>query len=282
MDQRSPVIKLAVFGSPVSQSRSPAIHSRFARQCGIEVDYRAIEASAASFAEQLQRLANEGGRGCNITAPFKRQAWELAGRASPGAQRAQAANTLRFDSPDDWFADNTDGRGLVRDLQARLGWRAGASRIAIIGAGGATAGILGDLLDLKPEAIIVANRTVERAARLAEAFGAAVQACPLAGLADFSACDLVINATSLGHAGQVPELPRSLFHSQSSCYDLNYGAAAEPLRQWCSTAGIHYSDGLGMLVEQAALSFELWTGKMPATEPVLQSLRQELGANLPD
>jgi shikimate dehydrogenase len=276
------VIKLAVFGSPVSQSRSPAIHSRFARQCGIEVDYRAIEASAASFEEQVQRLAAEGGRGCNITVPFKRRAWELAARASPGAQRAQAANTLCFDGPDDWFADNTDGRGLVRDLQARLGWRAGDSRVAIIGAGGATAGILGDLLDLKPEAIIVANRTVERAARLAETFGAAVQACSLAGLADLTACDLVLNATSLGHSGQAPELPRSLFHSQSLCYDLNYGTAAEPLRQWCSKAGIRFSDGLGMLVEQAALSFELWTGKTPATGLVLQSLRQELETNLPD
>jgi len=270
------VIKLAVFGSPVSQSRSPVIHSMFARQCGIEVDYQAIEATDDNFSGKVRRLAAEGGRGCNITVPFKQRAWQLARQSSPAALRAEAANTLRFDGPDDWYADNTDGRGLLRDLMVRCGCAPEHSRITIIGAGGAAAGILGDLLDLKPESVTLSNRTVQRAAQLAEAFGSQVLALSLAELADSAPCDLLINATSLGHAGEAPELPDSLFHRDTLCYDLNYGRAAEPLRRWCNKAGIRYSDGLGMLVEQAALSFELWTGKMPATEPVLQALRKEL------
>jgi len=275
------VIKLAVFGSPVSQSRSPAIHSMFARQCGIEVDYRAIEAGAESFAGQVRQLAADGGRGCNITAPFKRQAWELAQRASPAAARARAANTLRFDADDDWFADNTDGRGLLRDLSVRCGCAPNHSRVVIIGAGGATAGILGDLLDLNPESVTLANRTVQRATQLAEAFGSPVHAVSMTELTRSTPCDLLINATSLGHTGEAPELPRSLFHRETLCYDLNYGRAAEPLRQWCSKNGIRYGDGLGMLVEQAALSFELWTGETPDTEPVLRALRKELEAAPP-
>jgi shikimate dehydrogenase len=270
------VIKLAVFGSPVSQSRSPAIHRMFAAQCGLKVEYRAIEASADTFASLVRRLADEGGLGCNVTVPLKVQAWELAGRSSPAARRARAANTLRFDSPDDWFADNTDGRGLLRDLTARLGWRPERARIAIIGAGGATAGVLGDLLDRKPACVVIANRTLRRAEQLADIFGTPAQAVPVAGLADCDAFDLVVNATSLGHEGTMPQLSPALFRPESMLYDLNYGPAADPLRHWCSANGIRHADGLGMLVEQAALSFQLWTGKTPACDPVLASLREEI------
>lgn len=269
------MIKLAVFGAPISQSRSPAIHSLFAEQCGLDVEYRAIEATVNGFADQVRQLASEGGRGCNITAPFKSQAWQLAQRSSPSAQRARVANTLRFDGQIDWFADNTDGRGLLRDLKTRLDYQPENSQIAILGAGGATAGILGDLLDQQPANIVIANRTLERAQSLANEFGPTVSAMTLTDLGQAGSFDLVINATSMGHSGQKIDLSGSLFHSDSLFYDLNYATAAKPLEDFCLQTGVRFSDGLGMLVEQAALSFELWTGEMPETDRVLKALRAE-------
>jgi shikimate dehydrogenase len=292
MDQRPAVIRLAVFGSPISQSLSPAIHGRFARQCGLDVDYRAIEATGGNFAGLLRKLVAQGGRGCNITAPLKNEAWKLAHSATDSAQRAQAANTLLFSEPDAWLADNTDGRGLVQDLSANLDQEIGGSRICIIGAGGATAGILGDLLEQKPACITIANRTLERAQALQRAFNTAggtpvdknpeaepsvlpiVTAVSLNDLETAGPFDLIINATSLGHAGDAPKLPSTMLLPDSLCYDLNYGAAAEPLRLFCHQSGIRHEDGLGMLVEQAALSFELWTGFKPETGPVLKAMRQ--------
>jgi shikimate dehydrogenase len=282
VDQRPAVIRLAVFGSPISQSLSPAIHGRFARQCGLDVDYRAIEADASNFADLLRKLVDQGARGCNITVPLKNEAWKLAHSATESAERAQAANTLLFREADVWLADNTDGRGLVRDLSANQGQDTRGSRICIIGAGGATAGILGDLLEQEPASITIANRTLERAQDLQQAFNdvsgavadSKIKAISLDDLATSGPFDLVINATSLGHAGEHPELPPAMLLPGSLCYDLNYGNAAEPLRTYCRQAGIRYEDGLGMLVEQAALSFELWTGHKPDTTPVLKELRQ--------
>ena len=216
MDQRPAVIRLAVFGSPIRQSRSPAIHSLFAQQCGLDVDYQAIEATVENFAGLVRALAARGGLGCNITAPFKQQAWQLAQRDSSSARRARAANTLVFESADDWYADNTDGRGLVQDLSANLGRQIRASRICIIGAGGAAAGILGDLLAQEPDSITIANRTVERARELQRTFNTdptapAVSAISLDDLGSAAAFDLVINATSLGHQTRHPGLPESIF-----------------------------------------------------------------------
>jgi len=265
------VIRLAVFGSPIRQSSSPAIHGMFAEQCGLDVDYQAIEATAESFAGLLQALAAQGGRGCNVTVPLKKQAWQLAQRASL----------------------NTDGRGLVQDLSGNLGQPIRASRICIIGAGGAAAGILGDLLAQEPKCITIANRTLERARDLQQTFSTGlaapatetsepgptpvpvVSAISLDDLGIATPFDLVINATSLGHKGQHPALPPTLFLPGSLCYDLNYGAASEPLKVHCRAAGIRYQDGLGMLVEQAALSFQLWTNRKPDTTPVLQALRSD-------
>jgi shikimate dehydrogenase len=281
MDQRQAVIRLAVFGSPISQSQSPAIHGRFAQQCGLDIDYRAIEANASSFAGLLRNLVDRGARGCNITAPLKNEAWKLAHSATESAERAQAANTLLFHEPDTWLADNTDGRGLVQDLSANLGQKIGGSRICIIGAGGATAGILGDLLEQGPTSITIANRTLERAQNLQQAFSdisgavteSTIKAISLDDLATSGSFDLIINATSLGHASRHPKLPPAMLLPGSLCYDLNYGNAAEPLRTYCRQAGIRYEDGLGMLVEQAALSFELWTSHQPDTSPVLRAMR---------
>ena len=265
------MILLAVFGSPVSHSRSPEIHHSFARQCALKVDYRAIEARPETFPRQVEEFAARGGRGCNITVPLKHEAWKLAQKSSDSSSRARAANTLLFKTQKDWFADNTDGRGLVRDLVSNLDHPLGGSRVCIIGAGGAVAGILGDLLAQVPASIVIANRTLGRAQQLQQQFSG-LEAIPLADLHLQDPFDLVINATSLGHHGKHPGLPPSMFHGDSLCYDLNYGAVAEPLRNFCLGAEIRYQDGLGMLVEQAALSFELWTGRMPETEPVLKQL----------
>lgn len=282
MDQRQAVIRLAVFGSPISQSLSPAIHGRFAQQCGLDVEYRAIEANLSNFTELLRKLVDQGARGCNITAPLKNAAWKLAHRATASAERARAANTLLFGEADGWLADNTDGRGLVRDLSTNLGRDIRGSCVCIIGAGGATAGILGDLMAQEPVSITIANRTLERAQGLQQAFndgptgdsGSTIRAISLDDLATADPLDLIINATSLGHAGRHPQIPPAMLLPDTLCYDLNYGVAAEPLRACCRQAGIHYEDGLGMLVEQAALSFRLWTGCKPDTRPVLQAMRQ--------
>ena len=285
------MIRLAVFGSPISHSRSPEIHRLFARQCALEIDYRAIDANEETFPHLLEELAAGGGRGCNVTVPLKHEAWKLAQKSSASASRAQAANTLLFENTNDWYADNTDGRGLVRDLVSNLDHQLSGSRVCIIGAGGAVAGILGDLLAQGPASIVIANRTVERAKQLQEQFASLacksvlaretnsstaphtnLQAIALQALRTQDPFDLVINATSLGHDGSHPGLPLSMFHPDSFCYDLNYGVAAEPLRKFCLETKIRYHDGLGMLVEQAALSFELWTGKIPDTKPVLEQL----------
>ncbi len=266
------MIRLAVFGSPISHSRSPEIHRSFARQCGLEVDYRAIEANAETFRLLLEEFAAGGGRGCNVTVPLKHEAWKLAQKSSDSSSQARAANTLLFKTEKDWFADNTDGRGLIRDLVANLDHQLSGLRICIIGAGGAVAGILGDLLAQAPASVVIANRTLERAEQLQERF-AGLEAIPLAGLQQQNPFDLVLNATSLGHGGNHPGVPLSMFHPGSLCYDLNYGTVAEPLRNFCREAKIPYQDGLGMLVEQAALSFELWTRKMPDTGPVLKKLQ---------
>ncbi len=265
------MIRLAVFGTPISHSRSPEIHRLFARQCALEIDYRAIDANAETFPRLVEELAAGGGRGCNITVPLKHEAWKLAQKSSDSARRARAANTLLFSTEKEWFADNTDGRGLVRDLAANLDLQLSGSRVCIIGAGGAVAGILDDLLAQGPASIVIANRTLGRAERLCESF-ASLKAIPLQALEMQDPFDLVINATSLGHTGNHPVLPLSIFHPGSFCYDLNYGVAAEPLRKFCHEVKIRYHDGLGMLVEQAALSFELWTGKMPNTKPILEQL----------
>jgi len=275
--ERTELIRLAVFGMPVAHSLSPAIHAQFARQCGLDVDYRAIEASPRDFPHKVRELAEAGGRGCNITVPLKHDAFELAQHASAGAARALAANTLLFESPGDWYADNTDGRGLVADLLQRLSVDLAGNRILILGAGGATAGILGDLQEQAPAAIVIANRTPERALALASRFleQGPVEVCTLDQLDLLAPFTLVINATSLGHVGLFPALPSALFTSGSLCYDLNYGTVAEPLRKQCEARAIEYRDGLGMLVEQAAISFELWTGVRPDTNAVLQGLRKD-------
>jgi shikimate dehydrogenase len=273
------LIKLAVFGQPVAHSLSPRIHGLFADQCGLEVDYRAIEATPESFPGLVAELAGSGGRGCNITVPLKRDAWKLAGRCSENAERAQAANTLVFRGVNDWYADSTDGMGLVNDLQSIPGCSLPGARLCLLGAGGAAASVLGALLRTAPASVLIANRTKDRALVLARAHSdlGKIDICRPAELGSMAPFDLIINATSLGHGGAALELSSAWLKPDGFCYDMNYGMAAEPLRHLCLQNSIRYSDGLGVLVSQAALSFKLWTDQAPDSAKILKVLRGPAG-----
>lgn len=271
-------LKLALFGSPVQSSLSPFIHTQFAQQAGLEIDYRLIETGAQHFPQQLEAFRLGGGVGCNITLPLKRQAWELSADASAHVLQAQAANTLILQPAGNWMAHTTDGAGLLTDLKANHGLRIAGQRILILGAGGAAAGIMGNLLDEKPQAIVVVNRNLERAGKMLEQFKNAslCTAVSWEKAAQLPAFNLVINATSLGHQGLAPSLSRSMFAQGAVCYDLNYFKASQPLKRYCETQAISYIDGLGMLVEQAARSFQLWTGFQPQTGPVINECLKKM------
>lgn len=271
------MIRLAVFGQPIAQSLSPRIHGLFAEQFGLAVDYTAIEATPDTFAGLVKDLADRGGLGCNVTVPFKNAAFRLAKAHGEDANRAESANTLIFEK-DGWRAESTDGGGLVGDLKS-LGFSFPGSTVCLLGAGGAAAGVLAALLRQNPGRVFIANRTLERAENLARSHAdlESVNVCNLEKIAHAGPFDLVINATSLGHSGGAPALNAGWFTHDALCYDMNYGAAAQPLRRACEETGINYSDGLGMLVGQAALSFELWTGQAPDTETVLDQLRHSAG-----
>lgn len=270
-------MRLALFGSPVQHSLSPRIHQAFAKQAGLSIDYDAIESGPHGFGRRLQTFIDSGGRGCNITVPLKAEAWELANRCSERAQRALTVNTLVFENTSDRYGDNTDGAGLVNDLVSNLRFELKGSRIGILGAGGAACGILGPLLEEQPADVHIFNRNPKRAISLAQRHKDLGQVAghALDHLDQEGAFDLMINATALGHRGAAPGLSLRLFFDAGLCYDLNYGPAAQPLKKECQRIGVRYQHGLGMLVEQAALSFELWTGFKPDTGPVLTQLMAE-------
>lgn len=265
------VIRLAVFGRPVRHSLSPRIHRAFADQAGIEARYDAIDTGPGELAGALEAFAAEGGTGCNVTLPLKGEAMNLAARCSERVARAGAANTLTLEGGG-WAAENTDGIGLVADLR-RLGLDPEGRRLALLGAGGAAAGVLGELLRAGPRAVCIFNRTADRARELARRHA---NLGPVTGQGfdapEGEGFDLVLNATSLGHDGGRPPLDASLFTTNGSLYDLNYGAAAAPLEAWARIAGMPFHDGLGMLVGQAAESFRCWTGFSAAVQPVLNEL----------
>lgn len=269
---RAGVIRLAVFGQPVRHSLSPRIHGLFAEQAGLDVDYRAIEAAPGTLGMALETFAAEGGVGCNVTLPLKAEAMALADTGTDRVERAAAANTLVRDG-DGWWADNTDGLGLVADLR-RLGLDPGGRHVAILGAGGAAAGVLATLLSAGPREVRLFNRTPKKARALADRHTdlgpVSADGFDALGKASF---DLVLNATSLGHDGDLPPVTREVFGPDGVLYDLNYGPAAEPLADWARQARLPFHDGLGMLVGQAAESFERWTGFRPDTGPVLAALR---------
>jgi shikimate dehydrogenase len=264
-----------VMGYPVGHSKSPRIHAAFARQTGEDLEYRAIEVSPGALATAVAQFRAGGGRGLNVTLPYKGEAFALAAVRSARAERAGAANTLGFAADGRLWCDNTDGVGLVRDLTGNLGLGLAARRILLLGAGGAARGVLGPLLGQGPSELVIANRTVDRALELAAAFAreGPVRGC---GFDDLSGArfDLVLNATSASLQGEVPPLPPDLLAPGAWCYDLMYADAPTAFVRWGRSHGAAgASDGLGMLVEQAAESFSLWRRVRPETRPVVAGLR---------
>lgn len=265
--------RYAVFGHPIAHSKSPQIHAAFARQTAQDMTYEAILAPIEGFADSVAAFVAAGGRGANVTVPFKEEACRLADRLSPRARRAGAVNTLAFDS-DGIFGDNTDGAGLVADLTRNLRCSLAGKRILLLGAGGAARGVIEPLLEQQPTALVIANRTVSRAQELAELFDAmnrrGVTACSF-DAAD-GRFDLVINATAASLAGELPPLSPRIFGAGTLAYDMMYGRDT-PFLSFARQHGAATADGLGMLVEQAAEAFALWRGVRPDTAPVIASLR---------
>jgi shikimate dehydrogenase len=267
--------RYAVMGNPVAHSKSPRIHEAFARQFGIELSYEAIRVEPGTFPDAVHRFHEAGGRGLNITVPFKHEAWRLAGVRTAGADMAQAVNTIRFEADGGVFGDTTDGRGLMRDLHNARVTIAGR-RVLLIGAGGAVNSVLSDLLDAQPASLILANRTLEKAAALADRFetGAAVMSVKALDELEGLQFDVVINGTSASLHGERIPLPEKLLAQRACCYDMVYGDAETCFLQWAREQGAAVlRDGLGMLVEQAAESFFIWRGVRPDTAPVMQLLR---------
>jgi shikimate dehydrogenase len=276
--------RYAVLGNPVAHSRSPFIHAEFARQTGEPVRYGRVscpmdgfEAAVRGFAASHEEGAGPA-RGCNVTIPFKFEAPRLAARISARAALAQAANVLRFDA-DGWSADNTDGIGLVRDLQHNADFDLAGARVLLIGAGGAAAGVLGPLMQAGAREIVVANRTLARAAALVERHLAVVPSATLRA-ADLTDCgerfDLLINSSASSVNGTAAPVAATVLRPGALAIDLMYGPPAIPFINWAQAHGARARDGLGMLVEQAAEAFCYWRGVRPQTAPVLQALRDHM------
>ncbi|MBC7717368.1 MAG: shikimate dehydrogenase [Pseudorhodobacter sp.] len=272
-----------VAGNPVQHSQSPFIHARFAEQTGEQLSYDRLLCTAEGFEKSVREFAQSGGRGCNITMPFKFNAWRMASSVSERAALAQACNVLRFDEPGAWYADNTDGVGLVRDIQNNARRLLAGTRVLMLGAGGAAAGALGPLLSAGPAELVLANRSVDKAqalvdrhAAFAAAHGVELRAANLLDCGE--SFDVVINATasSLGDA-PVPVSSRVL-KAGALALDMAYGSSALHYLAWAHQHGATGRDGLGMLVEQAAEAFFVWRGVRPDTAPVLAALLQRVAA----
>ncbi|HEX4884203.1 MAG TPA: shikimate dehydrogenase [Casimicrobiaceae bacterium] len=267
--------RYAVIGNPVLHSKSPRIQAEFARSTGADMTYEHLLAPLDGFAATVEAFKAAGGRGLNVTVPFKVEAFRLAALHSSRAQLAGAVNTLMLEDDGRWYGDNTDGAGLVRDLTENLGIELRDRRILVLGAGGAARGILGPLLDGLPRTLAVTNRTFAKARELAGQFA---PLGPIAAIAPEALhdhqFDLVVNATSVGLASEAHDWPSSVFAPGSFAYDLVYSDAPTQFVRWAREHGAaRTADGLGMLIEQAAESFHLWRGVRPHTAPVFALLR---------
>lgn len=266
----------AVFGNPISHSKSPLIHQAFAEQTGIEHRYGRICAPVDGFPQSLSAFFEQGGRGANVTLPFKQQAWEFADQLSERAALSGAVNTVKKLSDGQILGDNTDGIGLLSDLE-RLNMINTGDNVLLVGAGGAARGVILPLLSAGVTLTVV-NRTAARAEELANLFGASgtIRASGFDQLAD-QRFDLIINATSSGVNGETPPLPAEVIHSEVRCYDMFYQSGLTPFLRWCQAQGSdHLADGLGMLVGQAAHAFYIWHGVMPEITPVIAQLKQAM------
>ncbi len=260
--------RYAVFGNPISHSKSPRIHAEFARQTGQDLSYEAIEAPLDDFPGAIRAFRAAGGCGANVTVPFKEQAFALATEQSDRAKAAGAVNTLRF-VDGDILGDNTDGAGLVNDLVCNLGFDPRGRRVLLLGAGGAARGVGLPLMEREPAELFVANRTAYKGRELSarfDCYGGGYDALPGRQF------DLVINATAASLAGDLPPLPDDIFAPGALAYDMMYGRDT-PFLVFARERGIKTADGLGMLVEQAAEAFYIWRGVRPETAPVMALLR---------
>ena len=267
-----------VFGNPIKQSQSPFIHQQFALSTNQQLDYQAQLVEFDQFVSTVKTFISQGGRGANITVPFKEQALELADRLTERAKLAGAVNTLSF-IDGKIYGDNTDGLGLVQDL-LRHQVSLKQARILLLGAGGAAKGVILPLLEQQPKEIVIANRTVSKAEQLCQQFSAL-------GHSNLSACgfkdvneqvfDVIINATSASLSGNIPSIPNTCIDANTVCYDMVYASELTPFLLWAKEQGTeNLIDGLGMLVGQAAESFSIWRGVKPQVEPVLEKLRTQM------
>lgn len=255
----------AVIGNPIKHSRSPLIHQQFAKQLQQSLEYRAIECPFDGFEACVRQFQQTGGKGLNVTLPFKEQAFALCQTLTARAKLAEAVNTLSFDQQGQWLGDNTDGAGLVHDLIHNKHLILAGMNILIIGAGGAARGIIGPLLAALPKALFISNRTHRKAEILANKF-CALGPVLAQTLSTLNNIDLIINASAAGHMQQTVTLPAQLIHAHTVAYDLNYGAAATAFLQHAKALGVSAGyDGFGMLVEQAAEAFLIWRGIRPNT-----------------
>lgn len=269
--------RYAVFGHPIKHSKSPRIHRLFAEQTGQELEYTAHDVPAEQFQATVTRFFAEGGKGLNCTLPLKELAWDYAEYKTERAQLSKAVNTLALQGDGSILGDNTDGHGLITDLITNHAIRLTGIKILILGAGGASRGIIAPLLEQSPQTLVIANRTVDRAIMLAAEFNDKVSiiGCDFDALTN-QQFDLILNATSASLSGQLPPLPSNLLSAGGSCYDLAYGNEPTAFVRWglANDAGKSL-DGLGMLVEQAAEAFFIWRGVRPETQPVIELLNSE-------
>lgn len=266
--------RYAVLGHPIKHSLSPVIHAAFARQTGESVEYEAIELPVTSFETRVWQMFRDGYSGFNITAPFKQDAHDFADDLTERAKRARAVNTLIKQQDGRILGDTTDGEGLLYDLETLLKWQLTDRNVLILGAGGAVRGVLETLLSRNPANLVLANRTLAKAEELTDDFPE-ISPCSFAEIS--GRYDLIINGTSAGLSGNLPPLPGGLITPDTHCYDMSYSKDETAFNRWARSQGAqHCSDGLGMLVGQAAVSFQLWRGVMPDTLPVLEQLRDEL------
>lgn len=274
--------RYAVFGNPVEHSRSPRIHAAFAAQTGETIAYGRELVPIGGFGAAAAAFFAGGGKGLNVTLPFKQDAYAFADALTERARRAGAVNTLALQIDDrsgtsTVLGDNTDGIGLVRDIRDNLRWSIAGQRLLLLGAGGAARGVLEPLLGERPAVLVIANRTLAKARELANAFASGVRAAGFAELAAEEPFDLIVNATSASLAGELPPLSEHLLATAGAVYDMMYGCEPTVFMAWAAShrAGA-VADGLGMLVEQAAESFYLWRGLRPDTAPVISAIRAEL------
>ena len=275
LDETVTIDRYGVIGYPVSHSRSPVIHRLFALQTGQDIQYELLQVAPEKLEQAIRQFQRTNGKGLNVTAPHKRAVCKLCDQMSERASTAGAVNTMAF-REGEVFGDNTDGIGLLRDLAVNLGVNIEGARVLILGAGGATRGILGPLLEMQPRALVVANRTIDKAMKLVERFNPQrnVSVCGFDSVPQDESYDLVINATSAGLSGDTPPYPTEAISNNTFCYDLSYGLKPTPFSVWARDHGAMQSVmGWGMLVEQAAESFKIWRGVRPDTEPVLKQIK---------